>query len=213
MNVRTGMMCRGALLTAAVFAAMAIGLGPSPAGGVWAAEPSATAAPGPAAAAGTAEADFRPLFDGKSFAGWRVNENTPKSWKIEDGLLKLTGGSSHLFTKDEFDDFVVRIEWRAVKKGYNSGFFVRGRQIQLAQGSAGMLFGSDRAGAVPKLHRPPGEWNEWEVTAVGTRLSLKVNGTLAWEIDDFKPPRGPVGIEAEGHAIDFRNLQIKTLRK
>jgi hypothetical protein len=214
MSERSGMVRRRVvLLGAAMSAALTIGPGQSPAGGALAAEPSGTAAPGPATAVGNAEADFRPLFDGKSFAGWRVNENTPKSWKIEDGLLKLLGGSSHLFTKDEFDDFVVRIEWRAVKKGYNSGFFVRGRQIQLAQGGAGMLFGSDRAPAVPKLHRPPGEWNQWEVTAIGTRLSLKVNGTGAWEIDDFKPPRGPLGIEAEGHAIDFRNLRIKTLRK
>jgi len=37
------------------------------------------------------EEGFRPLFDGKSFDGWKVNENTPKSWKIENGLLVLTG--------------------------------------------------------------------------------------------------------------------------
>jgi hypothetical protein len=37
---------------------------------------------------------FRLLFDGKSFDGWKTSDKTPKSWKIEDGLLKLTGGSS-----------------------------------------------------------------------------------------------------------------------
>ena len=86
---------------------------------------------------------FVPLFDGKSFAGWNVGEKTPASWKIENGLLVLTGGNSHLFTKEKFDDFVVRFEWRPLKKGYNSGFFIRGwNQIQMAQGGAGMLFGS-----------------------------------------------------------------------
>jgi hypothetical protein len=159
------------------------------------------------------EEGFEPLFDGKSFEGWQVNENTPTSWKVDSGLLILTGGRSHLFTKDQFEDFVVRFEWRPAKKGYNSGFFVRGRQIQMAQGGAGMLFGSEVAKAVPKLHKPPGEWNEWEVTCVGTKLSLKVNGKLAWEIDDFKPARRPLGIEAEGHAIDFRNMRIKRLDK
>jgi hypothetical protein len=178
-----------------------------------AAEVTGPAKPLQGTAAGDAEAGFRPLFDGKSFAGWRVNDNTPKSWKIENGLLKLTGGSSHLFTKDEFDDFVVRFAWRPEKKGYNSGFLLRGRQIQIAQGSAGMLFGSQTAKAVPRLHKQPGEWNEWEVTCIGSKLSLKVNGTLAWEIDDFKPRRGPVGIEAEGHAIDFRDLRIKAVQK
>jgi hypothetical protein len=160
---------------------------------------------------GANEEGFRPLFDGKSFEGWKVNENTPKSWKIDDGLLDLTGGNSHLFTREEFEDFVVRFQWRAAKKGYNSGFFVRGRQIQLAQGGAGMLFGSTEAKAVPQLHRPPGEWNEWEVSCLGTTLSLKVNGTRAWEISNFQPARRPLGIEAEGHAIEFRNLRIRPI--
>ena len=160
---------------------------------------------------GAEEEGFVPLFDGKSFQGWRVNENTPKSWKIDDGLLVLTGGSSHLFTQQEFDNFVVRFEWRPLKRGYNSGFFVRGHQIQMAQGGAGMLFGNKKTKAVPELHKPPGQWNEWEVTCVGSKALLRVNGKLAWEIDNFKPRRAPLGIEAEGHPIEFRNLRIKTI--
>lgn len=178
-----------------------------------AAEPD-PAAPAALPASGSQDEDgFRPLFDGQSFAGWKTNENTPKSWKIENGLLVLTGGNSHLFTADEFDDFVVRFEWRPLKKGYNSGFLLRRQQIQMAQGGAGMLFHCKETKAVPQLHRPPGEWNEWEVTCIGTKLALKVNGTLAWEIDTFKPVRAPLGIEAEGHSIEFRKLRIKTLPK
>ena len=101
------------------------------------------------------EEGFVPLFDGKSFDGWNVNEKTPTSWKIDGGLLILTGGRSHLFTKDQFEDFIVRFEWRPAKKGYNSGFFVRGRQIQMAQGGAGMLFGAKGTRGVPQLHKPP----------------------------------------------------------
>ena len=160
------------------------------------------------------EEGFESLFDGKSFAGWRVNQNTPKSWKIESGLLVLTGGRSHLFTKEEFDDFIVRFQWRPAKKGYNSGFYIRGsNQIQLAQGGAGQLFGAKGTKAVPKLHKPPGEWNEWEVSCIGPKVSLKVNGKPAWEIDNFKPVRGALGIEAEGHYIEFRKFRIKKLRK
>ncbi len=159
------------------------------------------------------EQGFRPLFDGKSLAGWKVGESTPKSWRIENGLLVLMGGSSHLFTKEEFGDFILRFQWRPAKKGYNSGLFIRGRQIQIADAQAGMLFGSKEAAAVPQWHNPPGQWNEWEVTCIGPKLSLKVNGKLAWEIDNFKPGRAPLGIEAEGHPIDFRQIRIKTFPK
>ena len=100
-----------------------------------------------------------------------------------------------------------------MKRGYNSGFFVRGRQIQMAQGGAGMLFRDKQTRAVPKLHNPPGQWNTWEVTCTGTKLSLVVNGKPAWEIDNFKPARRPLGFEAEGHAIEFRNIRVKRLGK
>lgn len=171
------------------------------------------AALGQQRAGGNDEEGFRPLFDGKSFAGWKVGESTPKSWKIESGLLVLTGGNSHLFAQEQFADFILRLQWRPAQKGYNSGVFIRGRQIQLADGQAGMLFGSKNAPAAPQLHKPAGQWNEWEVTCVGPKVSLKVNGKLAWEIDDFKPARGPLGIEAEGHPIEFRKIRIKTLGK
>lgn len=174
---------------------------------------SAEGKPGgnPTPAPPDAEEGFRPLFDGYSLAGWKTTPDTPKSWKMEGGLLVLTGGSSHLFTEEKLQDFVLRFEWRPHRKGYNSGLFVRGRQIQIADGSAGMLFGSKKAPGVPQLHHPPGQWNTWEVTCKGTHLALRVNGKTAWEIDDFRPAALPVGIEAEGHPIDFRNLRIKRL--
>jgi hypothetical protein len=160
------------------------------------------------------EENFQPLFDGRTFAGWAVGEKTPQSWKIENGLLILTGGRAHLFTEASYTDFVVRFEWRPLKPRYNSGFFIRGRnQIQMAQGGAGKLFKDDRTKAAPKLHRPPGEWNEWEVTCDGPKVSIKINGQLVWEIDDFKATGGPLGFEAEGHAIEFRNLRIRELHR
>ncbi len=155
---------------------------------------------------------FVPLFDGKTFTGWKVSDRTPKSWKIDNGMLVLTGGGSHLYTTKKYKDFVVRFEWRPAKKGYNSGFFIRGgHQIQMAQSDAGHLLGVKGTKGVPKLHKAPGEWNEWEVTCIGPKVALKVNGTLAWDIDHFKAKEGTLGIEAEGHHIDFRNLRIKEI--
>lgn len=158
------------------------------------------------------EEGFVPLFDGKTFAGWKVSKTTPKSWKIEDGMLVLTGGASHLFTEKSYKDFIVRFEWRPKKNGYNSGFFIRGgNQIQMQQSDAGHLLGVKGTKGVPKLHKAPGEWNEWEVTCVGSKVALKVNGMPAWEVDHFKAKSGTLGIEAEGHPIDFRNLRIKVI--
>ncbi len=157
---------------------------------------------------------FVPLFDGKSFDSWKTTEKTAKSWKVENGLLVLMGGNVNLHTNEEFGDFVVRFDWRPAKKGYNSGVFIRGNnQINLAQKDVGRLMTSKATKPVPELHKEPGEWNAWEITCVGPKVALVVNGKPAWEINDFKPARGPFGLQAEGQPIDFRNLRIKKVSK
>jgi hypothetical protein len=168
---------------------------------------------------------FVSLFNGKDFTGWRFDNNAalpeklPDNWKVEDGLIKLSGGSKpHLASQWDYDDFEARLEWRAQKKGYNSGFYVRsGRavnanQINLAEKEAGHLLSGGTGGkGVPELQKPPGEWNEWRVLAVGNKLTFWCNGQMAWEVTDFKPARGYLGLQAEGAAIDFRNVRIKEL--
>jgi hypothetical protein len=159
------------------------------------------------------EEGFVPLFDGKSFAGWKVNADTPKSWKIDKGMMVLLGGSSSIYTEKKYDDFIVRFEFRPEKKGYNSGLFIRGNnQINLSQKQVGALIGHKGTKAVPELHKEPGEWNEWEVSCIGPKVTLKVNGKMAWSIDDFKPTSGVLGLQAEGQHIDFKNLRIKVVK-
>jgi 3-keto-disaccharide hydrolase len=167
---------------------------------------------------------FVSLFNGKDFSGWRFGNasafgKTPDNWSVASELIKLKGGGSpHLASQWDYEDFDVRIEWMAHKKGYNSGFYIRsGRavnanQINLAEKDCGhLIYGVPGGPAVPKLQKPPGEWNEWRVLAVGDKLTLWCNGEKAWELTGFKPARGYLGLQAEGAAIDFKNLRIKEL--
>ena len=51
------------------------------------------------------EAGFKRLDDGKSFAGWKINEH-PESWKVEDGAFVAHGPRSHLFYVGDDKPFV-----------------------------------------------------------------------------------------------------------
>jgi hypothetical protein len=170
------------------------------------------------------EEGFVALFNGKDFRGWRfgndaAEEKLPKNWKVEKGMIRLLGGGSpHLASQKEYGDFDLRLQWRAHKKGYNSGLFIRsGRavganQINLAQSDAGHLMGGAPGGkAVPQLQKDPGQWNDWRVLAVGDHITLWCNGKKAWEVGGFKTKRGYLGLQAEGAAIDFKNIRIKEL--
>jgi hypothetical protein len=160
---------------------------------------------------------FESLFNGRDFSGWRFNSGTGDNWEITDGALVLKGGSDHVASAKEYGDFILRFDWRAERERYDSGLYVRSgkkvgaNQIQLGQGGEGSLGGVQGAKAVPKMHKPPGQWNSWEVTCVGDKIKLVVNGELAWEATGFKPDRGYLGIQAEGHRLEFRNFRIKEL--
>ena len=84
-----------------------------------------------------------------------------------------------------------------------------------------------RAGATPKerADNPVGEWNTFEVTLRGDRVSVVLNGRTV--IDDTRlpgiPARGPIGLQHHGSFKDgkyngasalmqFRNISIKELQ-
>lgn len=170
------------------------------------------------------KAGFFALFNGNDFSGWRFGTESPfkvspKNWSVGDGVIHLHGGGSpHLASQWPFDDFEMRFQWKALKNGYNSGFYVRsGRkiganQISLAQKAAGNLMTGVKGGkAVPELQKAPGEWNEWKALAVGDKLSFWCNDQLAWQVIGFKPASGYVGLQAEGAAIDFKNLRVREI--
>jgi hypothetical protein len=169
---------------------------------------------------------FVSMFNGQDFSGWQFSgggyglPELPANWKVEDGLIKLSGGGNpHLGSQWDYEDFDMRFEWRAPQDRYNSGFFIRSNrkvgnnQINLAKGGEGRFFGGKMTGgpAVPDLQKPAGEWNEWRVLVVGDKVSFFCNGKQAWEGTEFASPRGHIGLQAEGAALEFRNLRIKEL--
>lgn len=171
---------------------------------------------------------FVSLFNGKDWSGWQFGgghalpEKVPANWTIKDGLIHLTGGGApHLGTQWDYDDFEFRLEWRAVnpKGNYNSGVYVRsGRkvnanQLNLAKGGEAGPVGMKIKGAkaVPELQKPQGEWNEWKIRCVGDKLTLWCNDKLAFEATEFKDVKGYLGLQAEGAAMQFKNLRVKEI--
>lgn len=53
------------------------------------------------------EPGFTPLFNGKDFTGWRV-QDPKESWSIENGAIKANGRASHVFYDGEFRNHTFR---------------------------------------------------------------------------------------------------------
>ena len=172
------------------------------------------------------KAGFVSLFNGKDLTNWRFGdesppEKMPENWKVEEGVIKVTGGGSpHLASAKEYGDFEFRLEWRGMKPKYNSGLFIRSgkkvgaHQLNLASGSEGAFINGKLAGAkpVPKLQKPSGEWNEWRIRCVGDKVTFHCNGELAWEGTGLAAKSGYLGLQAEGAPLEFRNLRILEIK-
>lgn len=158
-------------------------------------------------------------------------------WRVDAAQNALIcsgdGGHEWLRYDKELADYVLRAEWRFTPKTeepkrYNSGIGIRlSKQgelwVQAQTGpTGGYLFGENLAGgAIQRFNlvkemkenrvKPAGEWNTYEVTVQGDKVSLSVNGMTVSEIGGIALRRGYIGFEAEGYEITFRNIQLKTL--
>ena len=72
-----------------------------------------------------ADDGFKSLFNGKDLSGWIDVNTSPETWSVKDGLLVCTGKPIGVMRSDrQYENFILRIEWRHMKPGGNSGIFV-----------------------------------------------------------------------------------------
>jgi hypothetical protein len=170
----------------------------------------------------------RPLFDGKTFAGW--DGDTKKTWRIEDGAL--VGGSltekqprnEFLATTKEYGDFVLTLKFKllgdAKKTFVNSGVQIRsqrikdshemiGYQADMGDGYWGSIYDESRRNKVlaaadqAAMHKAlkPGAWNEYLIRAEGRRIRTWINGVQGvdyTESDEKLPQVGRIGLQIHG---------------
>jgi 3-keto-disaccharide hydrolase len=70
--------------------------------------------------------EWRPLFDGKTTAGWRGyhKQTMPDGWQVVDGALTRVAAAGDIITIDQFDNFELQLEWQ-ISPGGNSGIMYR----------------------------------------------------------------------------------------
>jgi hypothetical protein len=78
--------------------------------------------------------NFVPLFNGKDLSGW-VNVNcAPSTWSVKDGVIVSTGKPTGVMrTERHYENFIMEVEWKHLKKGGNAGIFVHSDPVT-AQG-------------------------------------------------------------------------------
>jgi len=78
-----------------------------------------------ALAGAQAQPEPTPLFDGRSLAGWAIENGASSSFLVSDGVLRVTGPAGWLRSQEQYGDFVLDVEFRFLTDDADSGIFVR----------------------------------------------------------------------------------------
>jgi len=180
-----------------------------------------------------AEEEFVPLFDGKTLDGWHARPGG--NWAVDDGVIVGTSEKSErrhglLVTDREFEDFTVRLKFKAIEG--NSGFYFRVEEVDEPVGCHGFQAEIAPSGPIGGLYETrgrawvvkpkpqqvaesfkPGEWNTMTVTAKGRDVTVKVNGTKTAELtDDPGRTEGHIALQLHGGQdmhVEFKDIEIK----
>ncbi len=126
------------------------------------------------------------LFDGKDLSKWRAGKGGDVKWKVENGYMETT--SDVIWTKDEFGDFQLHLEFATPSevKGSgqgrgNNGVNIFGRyEIQVLDSYNNETYADGQASAIygqtpPRVNasRPPGEWQTYDIIFEAPRFDEK----------------------------------------
>ena len=167
------------------------------------------------------------LFDGTggSLANW---------YAIGDANWTVSGGAAHadkkgkqngfLFTRKPYADFQLYVEFWASEDA-NSGIFIRCRdqnkigadtcyEVNIYDNAPDPGFGTGsivRFAVVKPIYKAGGQWNVYQITARGAKITARLNGVQTVELDNRKYKGGVIALQYAAGAVKFRKVMIREL--
>ena len=170
------------------------------------------------------------IFNGKDFSGWEVPENNIW-WTASKGIMSAKSGpnkkGSILWTKKDYRDFVVQLQFRMGDGTIDSGIFLRAESPQVQIGISGSLKRDMTASpyvpgkgypveakGVKDLLKMKG-WNKMKVELKGNTFKVWLNGKMVMTYTAEKMEEaGPIGLQLHPNnemSIDFRKIKVAEL--
>ncbi len=177
--------------------------------------------------------NVRTIFDGSNMSGWKMCG--PGGFDLINNAMISRGGMGLLWYKErKFADFILRVHWKTSAKGDNSGVFVRfsdpdddpliavntGYEIQIYDGEPEDGNAKHKTAAIYDFAPPsydaankPGEWNIFEIHAVGHNYAVILNNTRITEFQGNRLLEGYIGLQNHdaGSRVTFGKIAIREL--
>ena len=149
------------------------------------------------------------------------------NWAIKDGVVhadRSVKDAGFPVTKNTYKDFQIRVEFWASHDA-NSGIFMRCAdpskitdktcyEANIFDQRPDPSFGTGGIVHFAKVSPMPqagGQWNLYEITAKGPRLTVVLNGTQTVDFEHSQFASGPIALQWGRGVIKFRKMQIREL--
>jgi hypothetical protein len=187
--------------------------------------------------AADSEEGFTPIFDGKSFEGWKTSIDNTNTWKIDDGAFLASGPTAHVFYVGDpkpFKNFELKVDVLTVTNSnggiyfhtaYQEKGFPRAGiecQVNVSHGDwikTGSLYGLVNVGLT---NAKDNQWWTQHIIVRGRKVTVKVDGKTVIEYNE--PPVSPEGrgkrlgegtFALQAHdpksVIRYKNIRVKRL--
>lgn len=191
-------------------------------------------APDNAAKSADGDGEWKVIFDGESYDGWKINES-PDSWKIEEGCLIAQGPRSHIFYVGEdepFKNFEFKVEVMTRPQA-NSGIFFHTKyqasgwpehghesQVNNTQGDPQKTGGIYNTVKVLEAPAKDNEWFEQHIIVNGKHVVVKIDGNTVVDYTEPDDKEGTVRLGEGTFALQahdpnsvvlYRNIRVKRL--
>jgi len=172
------------------------------------------------------------LLNGKDLTGWHLrNPQGPNGWKVVDQVTVNTPPGTDIQTDGEYYDFQLHVEFKVTSGDGNSGVYMRDKYEVQIFNSFGKTPADTGCGALYKRIAPSvnaskrdGEWQTYDITFIGRRLTVIHNGQKVLDNVDVGPMGtgaasnradgpGPLRLQGDHDAVSFRNIRIRPLSK
>lgn len=177
-----------------------------------------------------------PLFDGKTFNGWKVGENAD-AFSIDSGVIKVNGKVAHLFymgdvSNHNFKNFHFKADVLTTP-GSNSGIYFHAQYQERGFPSTGLEVQVNnshtdwrRTGSlyaindVRETYVKDNEWYTQEIIVVGKSVTVKLNSRTVMEYTQPDTATGKRIISSgtfalQGHdpksTVYYKNVMVKIL--
>ena len=172
------------------------------------------------------------LFNGKDLTGWHANSpNASPTWTVVGGTLVSPGHGPEIINDAKFEDFKLHVEFNCAA-GANSGVYLRGRYEVQVEDNSILEPPSHHTGGVygflaptPEMPRKPGEWQTFDITLIGRRITVVQNGKTIVDnqeipgitggaLDSNEELPGPIYLQGseDGH-VAFRKITVTPAMK